>query len=136
MPEDLLAKLKQEAKEDFISFNQRCLSLILIGRRAENFKERDMARTTREIQRLVKEEYQRQAQAEYINSDRARPPNRYELEKEREQEAEAGLPAIRPPRDGFESIYGGSAKEKYSGDIDDDVMEEWKRSNFHPWFQK
>ena len=138
LPENLLAQLKREAKEDFISFNQRCLSLILIGRRAESSNERDNERNLREIRRLVQEEYKRQSQAEYINSDRERPLNRYELEKEREQERqeqEPDIPATPKPRSDFERIYG-STSEKYSGELDDDVMEDWKRSNFHPFFHK
>ena len=75
-----------------------------------------------------------------MNSDRQVPPNRYEFEKKREQERQEQEPEkpkskLPKERQDFERIYGSPA-EKYTGELDDDLMEDWKRSNFHPFFNK
>ena len=92
------------------------MSLILVGRRVEDSNQREKDRITLDIQRLVREEYKRQAQAEYVNSDRVVPLNRYEVAKLVEQEPEE-LPETKKPRSDFENIYGGSS-ERYSGGVD------------------
>ena len=53
----------------------------------------------------------------------------------RQLEQEPDIPEIQTPRSDFERIYG-STNEKYTGEIDDEVMADWVKSNFHPFFLK
>jgi len=153
LPEELLTELKRESQEDSVSLNQRVLTLLLVGRRAESSTERDNERTIREIQRLVAEEVKRQNQQEFIQSDRVRPLNRYEFEKQRERERAEPEPTPEPYQDDFTRIYGGVKNPRqpesqsdrpdpyntiYDGMEKQEELEEraerYLQSNWHPDF--
>lgn len=130
LPEKVYNDLKREAAEDGISFNMRVTALLVVGRRAESYKEREHIKITEEIQRLVKEEYKRQNQEDYINSDRERPLNRYEKEREQEPTESKSSPVLAGDPDLYSRIYDG---------LDQDELEEkaerYLRSNWHPAFK-
>lgn len=148
-PHRLFTKIKTQAVEDGLSFNQRMIQLLISGLRSEQgTRDRENQKLLRDIQTVVKEAYRKENQEAYGHLER--PLNRYEkLKEERnelynstrqapEQHSHPGttMPDIPEPRDDFESIYGSSPEERYSGDLDDDVIADWARSNFHPWFNK
>jgi len=155
-PDRLFTKIKNQAVDDGLSFNQRMIQLLISGLRSEQGqRDRENSQLLHDIKTAVKEQYRIENQAAYGHLER--PLNRYEKLKEerkelysptrqapeepdydREQHSHPGttMPDIPAPRDDFENIYGGSTGEKYSGDIDDDVVADWARSNFHPWFTK